>query len=427
MTEVTEILQDVKAGRPGASDALIAALYQELRVLARRDLAEERVGHTLQPTALVHEVWMRLFGKDPAAQGAFENRAHFFSAASTAVRRVLVDHARRRQAEKRGGARDRVTLSEWMAWIRAEGTGRGRRCRRARRRSAALVRLRAGASAHRGAALLRRLTAPRPRARSGSRCRPSNATGALRAPGCAASSPNMMDPERCVGSRSCSTRPRSRARAARRADRFRVRQRRRLAHARGALARARRAAERARRALRERRVPSPADPLIGREIGPYRLTALIGVGGMGVVYRAQRIDGLFEREVAIKLIRIEFASPTLVRRFEAERRTLAALNHPNIAQLLDGGTTPDGRPYLVMELVLGTPIDRFCDEQRLSIEERLRLFVRVCGAVHYAHQNLVVHRDLKPGNILVDEQGNPSCSTSASRVCWPRARCAPTR
>jgi serine/threonine-protein kinase len=151
----------------------------------------------------------------------------------------------------------------------------------------------------------------------------------------------------------------------------------------------------------------PADPLIGREIGPYRLTALIGVGGMGVVYRAQRIDGLFEREVAIKLIRIEFASPTLVRRFEAERRTLAALNHPNIAQLLDGGTTPDGRPYLVMELVLGTPIDRFCDEQRLSIEERLRLFVRVCSAVHYAHQNLVVHRDLKPGNILVDAQGNP--------------------
>src|SRR5262245_2677879 len=95
MTEVTEILQDVKAGRPGATDALVAALYQELRVLARRDLAEERAGHTLQPTALVHEVWMRLFGTD-AAQGAFENRAHFFSAASTALRRVLVDHARRR-------------------------------------------------------------------------------------------------------------------------------------------------------------------------------------------------------------------------------------------------------------------------------------------------------------------------------------------
>jgi len=150
-----------------------------------------------------------------------------------------------------------------------------------------------------------------------------------------------------------------------------------------------------------------ADPLIGREIGPYRLAALIGIGGMGVVYRAQRIDGLFDREVAIKLIRIEFASPTLVRRFEVERRTLAALNHPNIAQLLDGGTTPEGRPYLVMELVLGTPIDRFCDEHRLSVEERLRLFVRVCRAVHFAHQNLVVHRDLKPGNILVDAQGDP--------------------
>src|SRR5688500_9559788 len=113
MPQVTEILQDVKAGRPGATEALVAALYQELRVLARRELADERAGHTLQPTALVHEVWMRLFGKDPAAEGGgFENRAHFFSAASTAVRRVLVDHARRRQAEKRGGARGRVTLSE---------------------------------------------------------------------------------------------------------------------------------------------------------------------------------------------------------------------------------------------------------------------------------------------------------------------------
>jgi serine/threonine protein kinase/tetratricopeptide (TPR) repeat protein len=149
------------------------------------------------------------------------------------------------------------------------------------------------------------------------------------------------------------------------------------------------------------------DPLLGREVGPYRLSALIGVGGMGVVYRAQRVDGLFEREVAVKLIRIELAGPTLVRRFEAERRALAALNHPNIAQLLDGGATPEGRPYLVMELVLGTPIDRYCDEHRLSVEERLRLFVRVCRAVHYAHQNLVVHRDLKPGNILVDAQGEP--------------------
>jgi len=110
MPEVTQILQDVRAGRPGANDELVAALYQELRTLARRDLAGERASHTLQPTALVHEAWMRLFGKDAAA--GFENRAHFFSAASTAVRRGLADHARKHMAEKRGGSRGRVPLED---------------------------------------------------------------------------------------------------------------------------------------------------------------------------------------------------------------------------------------------------------------------------------------------------------------------------
>ena len=110
MPEVTQILQDVRAGRPGANDELVAALYQELRTMARRDLAGQRSNHTLQPTALVHEAWMRLFGKDAAA--GFDNRAHFFSAASTAVRRVLADHARRREAQKRGGARGRVPLED---------------------------------------------------------------------------------------------------------------------------------------------------------------------------------------------------------------------------------------------------------------------------------------------------------------------------
>ena len=149
------------------------------------------------------------------------------------------------------------------------------------------------------------------------------------------------------------------------------------------------------------------DPLIGRDVGPYRLTSLVGIGGMGVVYRAERRDGVFEREVAVKLIRIELASPAFVRRFEAERRTLAALHHPNIAQLLDGGTTAEGRPYLVMEFVHGVPIDRWCDDRRASVEERLRLFVQVCRGVHYAHQNLVVHRDLKPANVLVGDDGVP--------------------
>jgi serine/threonine-protein kinase len=149
------------------------------------------------------------------------------------------------------------------------------------------------------------------------------------------------------------------------------------------------------------------DPLIGRDVGPFRLKERVGIGGMGVVYRAERVDGLFEQEVAVKLLRSEIASDALLQRFELERRTLAALSHPNIAQLHDGGTTADGRPYFVMEFVRGTPIDRYCDEHRSTIDERLRLFVAVCRAVHFAHQSLVVHRDIKPGNILVNQKGEP--------------------
>jgi len=128
---------------------------------------------------------------------------------------------------------------------------------------------------------------------------------------------------------------------------------------------------------------------------------------MGVVYRAERTDGLFEHEVAVKLIRTERATEGMVRRFERERRTLAALHQPCIARLYDGGTTDDDRPYLVMELVHGVPIDAYCERERLSVTDRLRLFVQVCRAVQFAHQNLVVHRDLKPTNILVDERGAP--------------------
>lgn len=149
------------------------------------------------------------------------------------------------------------------------------------------------------------------------------------------------------------------------------------------------------------------DPMLGRRVGVYRLVARLAVGGMGVVYRAERTDGLFEQEVAVKLIRTERATDGMMRRFQQERRTLAALHHPGIARLYDGGTTDDGRPYLVMELVHGVPIDSYCDRERLTVTERLRLFVQVCRAVQFAHQNLVVHRDLKPSNILIDEQGMP--------------------
>ena len=147
------------------------------------------------------------------------------------------------------------------------------------------------------------------------------------------------------------------------------------------------------------------DPLIGRQVGSYRLVARIAAGGMGVVYRAVRVDGLYEREVAVKLVRSEVPSEVALRRFDLERRLLASLDHPHIARLYDGGTTPEGTPYLVMEYVHGRPIDRWCDEKHLALAQRLELFAVVCRTVHFAHENLIVHGDLKPPNVLVDETG----------------------
>ena len=148
------------------------------------------------------------------------------------------------------------------------------------------------------------------------------------------------------------------------------------------------------------------DGAVGRRLGPYRLVELLDRGGMGSVYRAERDD--FDKQVALKLIRRGLDGDVdLVRRFENERQILAHLDHPYIARLLDGGATDDQLPYFVMELVAGQPIDTYCETQRLSVEERLLLFRKVCGAVHFAHQNLVIHRDLKPGNILIGDDGQP--------------------
>jgi len=144
---------------------------------------------------------------------------------------------------------------------------------------------------------------------------------------------------------------------------------------------------------------------VGQRIGPYRLTALVGHGGMGTVYAAVRDDDQYHQQVALKLVRRGLDTEHLLGRFRHERQILATLEHPNIARLLDGGTTRDGLPYLVMEYVEGEPITSYCEARRLPVRGRLELFRQVCGAVHYAHQSLVVHRDLKPGNILVGRQG----------------------
>jgi eukaryotic-like serine/threonine-protein kinase len=142
-------------------------------------------------------------------------------------------------------------------------------------------------------------------------------------------------------------------------------------------------------------------------LGVYRLVREIGLGGMGQVFLAERVDGQFEQRVAVKLVKRGMDSEAILARFLRERQILASLNHPNIARLLDGGIAHDGRPYFVMEHVDGTPITRYCDERRLSIDDRLNLFRAVCRAVEHAHRNLVLHRDLKPSNIFVTEDGIP--------------------
>ncbi len=152
---------------------------------------------------------------------------------------------------------------------------------------------------------------------------------------------------------------------------------------------------------------SVTDTLVGQMAGSYRITREIGRGGMGTIYLAHRADEEFEKEVAIKLLKRGTDTDEVMRRFRAEREILARLEHPNIARLLDAGTTGSGLPYFVMEYVAGTRVTDYCFAQNLSIRARLELFRKICGAVQFAHQNLIVHRDLKPANILITAEGEP--------------------
>ena len=146
---------------------------------------------------------------------------------------------------------------------------------------------------------------------------------------------------------------------------------------------------------------------VGQHVGPYRITGIIGQGGMGIVYRAVRDDDEYRKQVALKVVRQGMDSRHILSRFRKERQILAGLDHPNIARLLDGGTTEDGLPYFVMEYIQGFPVTQYCESERIGIAERLKLFQQICSAVQYAHQKLVIHRDLKPGNILVARDGTP--------------------
>jgi eukaryotic-like serine/threonine-protein kinase len=149
------------------------------------------------------------------------------------------------------------------------------------------------------------------------------------------------------------------------------------------------------------------DPMIGRRLGAYRVEKEIGRGGMGAVYEAVRVDNEFNKRAAIKLVKRGMDTDFILRRFRKERQILAALDHPHIAGLLDGGTTDDGLPFFVMEFIQGQPLYTYCDSRQLSIVDRLKLFRPICDAVHYAHQKQVVHRDIKPSNVLITSDGVP--------------------
>ena len=149
----------------------------------------------------------------------------------------------------------------------------------------------------------------------------------------------------------------------------------------------------------------PANFIPSEQFGAYRLVSLLGRGGMSTVYLAERTDGRFAKQVAVKVMAAHLGGEEFLRRWRTEAQFLASLEHPNIPSLLDSGVSPSGHPYLVVEYVEGETLDRYCDHRKLGIEARLRLFLQVCQAVDHAHRNLILHRDLKPSNVLVTTDG----------------------
>ena len=154
-------------------------------------------------------------------------------------------------------------------------------------------------------------------------------------------------------------------------------------------------------------LPPVFDSLEGTRLGPYQILSIVGQGGMGTVYRATRADADYHQDVAIKLLHRDLDRGSTLQRFRVERQILASLDHPNIARLLDGGATPDGRPYFVLEYIDGQTLSAYVEANQPSLRDRLELFRLICAAVQSAHQKLVVHRDLKPANILVTADGVP--------------------
>ncbi len=436
MNDVTHILSAIEQGDPKAADQLLPLVYDALRQLAAEKLANEQPGQTLQATALVHEAYLRLLGAKQTLD--WDGRRHFFAAAAEAMRRILVDRARHKQTGKAGGGRRRLDLddaSKPHPWTRRTATayspwtrpsGSSKRKTRARPSWSSSGSSPASPRSRRPPRSASALPPPRrtgrtPEAGSGWRSTASPATGPDRPKKVFTGSAGFL--ALCSGRarRPAAEAPMTASRPDNEAifhsacdipdpDRRREYVREAcggdealIAHIEALLAAADRTdslLDRPAADITFTTIDQPTTESPGRVIGPYKLIEQIGEGGMGSVWMAQQTEPV-KRLVAVKLIKAGMDSRQVIARFEAERQALALMDHPNIARVLDGGTTSGGRPYFVMDLVKGVPITRYCDEHHLTPRQRLELFIPVCLAVQHAHQKGIIHRDLKPTNVLV--------------------------
>ncbi len=406
-TEVTGLLQAWRSGKPEAGDELLRRAYRELKAIAASELRRERADHTLQPTALVHEAYLRLIGQQHVD---WRDRAHFYGLAATMMRRVLVDHARARAARKR-----RVEPGlRWTILARAEPSGGPgspvdlidldralERLAAEYPRPARVVELRYFADLEIAEiAFLLDVSTPTvkrdwqfARAWLAAELEPAAMSGRASLPELYAQALELDGP----------------ARAALLAD---------LAAEDPAAAAA------LARLLTAGAGPSPVDrsPWVElgltadsaateedpppERIGPYRIVREIGRGGMGRVFLATEEREAYRRTVALKVIDRP-GSQVAERLFRSEVRILAALEHPGIARFLDGGKTAEGIWFLALEFIEGEDLIAYAARRALPIPERIDLFRTALEAVRYAHERGVVHRDLKPGHILVDPEGHP--------------------
>ena len=406
--EVTQLLMEWQNGSQEALDQLMPLVYAELRAIAGRHLSRERPGHTLQSTSLVHEAYFKLIDQ---RRVQWQNRAHFLGIAAQMMRRILVDHARTAHRLKRGGPLPALSLD---AAVDASTPARDIDLLAL---DQALDRLSADRSAAKPpgrASILQRTHDRGGRRRLGNIARNREARLEHRARLVVSRNERQpaMTPERWRQIKPILASALERPRADRAAlladlcdgDRILTTEIESLIAAHDS----------AGTFIDEPALANPAAltglPIArsaGLRIGAYQIIRELGHGGMGVVYLAARADHVFDQQVAIKIVRGQLVDPYLAQRFRDERQILANLNHAGIARLLDGGATDEGAPYLVMEYVEGVPIDQFCDRDGLDTRRRLALFRQVCDAVHYAHRNLVIHRDIKPDNILVTGDGTP--------------------